>query len=145
LIPAPIDFKKDDRAILLYRSNYFLKRVVVTHTNGKPIFYIVDESKYLKIWELEQEDGAKCRFLYFIYVDLKLKKEYFVSSTFTGLKEFSVIGDLLITKRRIIKMQPRGIENTDLNTDFEFDVGNSQKGEEKSKVKGKGKEKEKES
>jgi hypothetical protein len=94
---------------------------------------------------LEQEDGAKCRFLYFIYVDLKLKKEYFVSSTFTGLKEFSVIGDLLITKRRIIKMQPRGIENTDLNTDFEFDVGNSQKGEEKSKVKGKGKEKEKES
>jgi hypothetical protein len=49
LIPAPIDFKKDDRAILLYRSNYFLKRVVIDNTDGIPIFYIVDESKYLKV------------------------------------------------------------------------------------------------
>jgi hypothetical protein len=56
-----------------------------------------------------------------------------VSSSFNGLREFSVIGDLVIMKKRIIKMQPRGVENTDINTDIEFDVGNSHKGKEKDK------------
>lgn len=92
-------------------------------TKSKPIFYIVDESKYLKICEIEEEEGLKCKPVFSNCLDLKLKKEYFVSSAFDGSKEFSVVNDLVITKKKIIKMQPRGIENTELNTQIDFDVG----------------------
>jgi hypothetical protein len=55
LIPLPLNFKKESKHVILYKSSNFLKKITIgaarigekgeiTH----PTFYICDESKYLK-------------------------------------------------------------------------------------------------
>jgi hypothetical protein len=54
LIPVPLNFKKESKHVVLYKSNNFLKRVVIGATNkvkgeiSHPTFYICDEAKYIK-------------------------------------------------------------------------------------------------
>lgn len=120
LVPIPLGFKKENKHITLYKSNNFLKRVVTGAANKNkakkalPSFYICDESKYLKECTVEEDDGI---------MQLKIKKEYYVSQDFTGSKEFKVYGNLLITRNKWIRMQERGTENYDLNAEKRFEAG----------------------
>jgi hypothetical protein len=56
-------------------------------------------------------------------MQLKPKKEYYVSQDFNGSRDFKVYGTLLVTRSKFVRMQVRGSENYELNTEKRFEVG----------------------
>lgn len=114
LIPFPLDNRSQDREIVLYSSNNFLKRVVVTEENDQVCFYIVDEAKYLSRGIIVEDENNKF---------MKITDKYFVSKHFDGTEEFTIIGDMVVTKSEMIRVQDRGTENDALDTCTKFRGG----------------------
>jgi hypothetical protein len=50
-------------------------------------------------------------------------KEYYVSQDFNGSRDFKVYGTLLLTRNRLIRLQEKGSEYHELNTEKKFKIG----------------------
>jgi len=58
LISQPIKMKQSSKDYVLYSSNNFIKRVIMDEKDGGTVFYIADESKYLKMGVIKEANST---------------------------------------------------------------------------------------